>query len=440
VRLRAFPWLVLCGSLLVAFGVWRWAEHIAAPSNTAQALAEGIPIGNNSDLYARWLGTRELLLHGRDPYSAEMTREIQIGFYGRPLNPRNPSDPTFPESFVYPLYVVFLLAPTATLPFSAVQETLRWILLLSLACTVPLWMAALRFRVDRVLVLSGMVLAVSSAPGIMEYHQQNLAALVLLFLAGAAAACTRQWLGLSGFLLALATIKPELSGLTILWFLLWASASWSERQRLIWNFAGTMAALLIGAEMLSPHWIGRFLAALREYPTYGTDPSLLQLFLPSVLATLATAAVLGVLFVLCWRWRKAPAGSDNFGWALAWMGTCTLMVIPKLAAYNQPLLIPALLVVLARRHTIWQAGRLPRALAKGVFLCLIWLWGTALVLSFSSFLVPASRLRMLVHLPECVTFALSVLTFLAVVTATFSVAAPSPPTPPVGLPTAQTPA
>ncbi len=424
----------------MAFGVWRWAEHIAAPSNTAQALAKGIPIGNNSDLYARWLGTRELLLHGRDPYSAEMTREIQIGFYGRPLNPHNPSDPTFPESFVYPLYVVFLLAPTATLPFTAVQETFRWILLLGLACTVPLWMVAIRFRTERVLVLSGMVLAVSSAPGIIEYHQQNLAGLVVLFLAGAASACTRQWLVLSGFLLALATIKPELSGLSILWFLLWASASWTQRKRLIWSFAGTMAVLLLGAEILSPHWIGRFLAALREYPTYGTDPSLLQLFLPSVLATLATAAVLGVLSVLCWRWRKASAGSDNFGWALAWVGTCTLMVIPKLAAYNQPLLIPALLVLLARRETIWQGGRLPRALTKGVFLCLMWLWGTALMLSFSSFLVPASRLRMLVHLPEYATFALSILTFLAVVTATFSVVTPSRPTPPLGLPTAQTPA
>ncbi|MGD1006096.1 MAG: hypothetical protein ABR980_02565, partial [Ignavibacteriaceae bacterium] len=34
----------------------------------------------NSDLYPRWLGSREALLHHRDPYGADVTREIQTGF------------------------------------------------------------------------------------------------------------------------------------------------------------------------------------------------------------------------------------------------------------------------------------------------------------------------------------------------------------------------
>src|SRR5579862_5448978 len=36
--------------------------------------------GNWSDLYPCWFGAREVLLHGRDPYSLEMTRAIQSGY------------------------------------------------------------------------------------------------------------------------------------------------------------------------------------------------------------------------------------------------------------------------------------------------------------------------------------------------------------------------
>ena len=201
----------------------------------------------------------ELLLHGRDPYSAELTREIQVGFYGRSLDSRNPFDPSFPESFVYPLYVVlFLLAPTVTLPFQTVQEIFRSLLLVGLACSVPLWMNAIGFRPYRLLVLSGDGAGGKQPPGVSEYFQQNLAALVVFVLAAAMAAVVRGWLALSGFLLAFATIKPELAGLTIFWVVLWATGQWAERKRLIWSFAGTIAALLIGAEVVSPTGSGGF--------------------------------------------------------------------------------------------------------------------------------------------------------------------------------------
>src|SRR5438445_5001397 len=97
-RSRVLPWLGLAAALVVSFGVWYWAETILVPTHTAQALAKGVPIGNNSDLYPRWLGARESLLHHRDPYGADVTREIQVGFYGRPLDPSKASDPPFQES------------------------------------------------------------------------------------------------------------------------------------------------------------------------------------------------------------------------------------------------------------------------------------------------------------------------------------------------------
>jgi hypothetical protein len=427
---RNLPWLALAASLLVCFGVWHWAEAILLPSNTVDAQTKGIPIGNNSDLYPRWLGAREALLHGRDPYSAEMTREMQAGFYGRPLDPENPSDPKDQVGFAYPLYVIFLLAPTITLPFHTVREIFQWLVLLSLAASVPLWMCAIGFRTRPAFTVAGMVLAVSSSAAISEYHLQNLAVLVVLMLAGAAAAAVRGWLLVSGFLLALSTIKPQLSGPFVLFFVLWATADWARRQRLFWSFSVSLLTLVLAAEKVSSGWVGRFLGAIRAYQSYAADPSILEVLLPSWLARLVAAALLAYLVVYCWRWRKAPAGAEQFGWALAWIAAVTLAVIPKLAAYNQVLLIPALLVLLAHRVTISKTSLVPRALMKGVLMCLLWQWVTAVILSLASFLVSASRIRIAAGVPQYTLFALPSITLLAVVAMTFSLSAgPDPQTP-----------
>lgn len=415
-KLPRNPWFALAASALVCFSVWRWAETILIPSNTHVAQSKKIPIGNNSDLYPRWLGTRELLLHHRDPYSAEVTREIQIGFYGRPIDPLNPRDSPFRESFVYPLYVAFLIAPTAALPFPLAAQVFQWLLLFALALSVPLWMHAVGFPATRALALTGMLLAVSTLPAVMEFHMQNLAALVILFLAAAAAAAASNCLTLSGFLLALATTKPDISLLMIASLLLWAIGRWRERMRLVWSFAATMAALFTAAEIVSPHWVGRFLTAVRDYPQYGGDPSVLQLFLSPVLAKLAAGALLCILFALCWKWRKAAAGSAQFGWAIACAASVTLAVLPKQASYNQPLLIPALLVLLAHRDAIRNARLFPRAMAKAVLMCLLWQWGAAVVLALGSLVIPASSLQPAAGVPEYTLLALPPITLLAVLT------------------------
>jgi len=408
---------VLSACVIVALGVWRWADTILAPANAATVLAAGRPIGNNSDLYPRWLGARELLLHGRDPYSVEVTREIQAGFYGRPLDPKNPADPVAQEAFVYPIYVVFLIAPTIHLPFGTAAEIFRWLLLSAIAFSVPLWMYVAGLRLHRVVLFSSILLAVSSYPAVEEYFQQNLAELVLLFLAAAAAAAVRNWLVLSGFLLALATAKPDTTGLVVLWFLLWAAAKSKERARLVLSFFGSMAALVVAAEAIAPHWIGRFLAAVWNYRNYGTDPSILGALLPRWLAMIATVGLAGGFLAVCWRFRQAPANSESFGWPLAWAAAVTLVAIPKLAAYNQLLLIPALVMLLRQRKT---STFLSQALAKAAFACQGWQWLTAVALAIGSYVISAGRLRSVALLPLYTLLALPALVLLAMAAEVFS--------------------
>jgi len=109
-------------ALALAASMWIYVQRVMVGHQLAEAAQRDIPRGNLSDLYPRWLGTRELLLRHRNPYSPQITREIQTGFYGRPLDPQKESDPRAQEAFVYPLWVVFLLAPSVTLP-SAMLST-----------------------------------------------------------------------------------------------------------------------------------------------------------------------------------------------------------------------------------------------------------------------------------------------------------------------------
>ena len=117
-------WLPLLVAAVLAAGTWGYVYSVLIPARQADGVVEQRPRGNRSDLYPPWLGARELLLHGRDPYSAEVTAEIQLGFYGRTLDPHNPADPSNEQRFAYPLYTVFLLAPTVFFPFEASSTSL----------------------------------------------------------------------------------------------------------------------------------------------------------------------------------------------------------------------------------------------------------------------------------------------------------------------------
>jgi len=213
-------------------------------------------------------------------------------------------------------------------------------------------------------------------------------------------------------------VKPDTTGLMVLWFLLWALARWRERRRLIFGFVLTLTALLSAAEFTLPHWMGRFLAALREYPAYGADPTILDVLLPAVLARMILGLLVIVLALQCWRWRKAVAGSEEFRWALAWVAAVTLAIIPKLAAYNQLLLIPALLVLLAHVGTV--ANPLARILSRAALACQIWQWLAASVLGVGSLVISAASLRKAAEIPLYTLLALVPLTLAAILSNTYA--------------------
>jgi hypothetical protein len=193
-------------ALLAAASMWFYVDRIVVGYQVADAAAHGRPRGNLSDLYPRWLGARELLLHHRNPYGDDVTLEIQKGYYGRALDPARPDDPKDQQGFAYPVYVVFLLAPLIGVPFHEVQFLFYWLLIGLTVASVWLWLHALRWRLPPLAVATGIALVLGSVPAVQGIKLQQLSLLVAALLAGSAACVAGNFLFCGGALLALATV------------------------------------------------------------------------------------------------------------------------------------------------------------------------------------------------------------------------------------------
>ena len=387
------PEFALLLGLLAAAGIWYYTDSILIPFQVSDAAAKGVPRGNLSDLYPRWLGARELLLHERNPYSHEVTREIQGGYYGRPLEPERPNDPKDQQAFAYPLYVVFLLAPTVRLPFHDVQLGFRWLLVLLTIASVPLWLSALRWRPSPITVVTWIVIALGSFPAIQGLKLQQLSLLVCALLAACAAAVASGALALGGVLLALATIKPQLTAIMAAWLLLWAAADWRSRKRLTLSFAGTMAVLLLGSELLLPGWMAHFRAATADYWRYtGGGKSILDVGLGVVLGKTVALILLLALAIFCWRMRRKPADSSAFASTLVLVVAVTIVVIPTFALYNHLLLLPAFMLVTRSSAELWQKGSLPRFFLVLTGMAVFWPWFTAALADVALLFLPRQLL------------------------------------------------
>jgi hypothetical protein len=374
--------------------MWFYVQRVLIGHQQADAAVHGSPRGNLSDLYPRWLGARELLLHRRDPYSPDVTREIQTGYWGRPLDPTRPLDPKDRAGFAYPVFVVFLLAPTIALPFPLVQTGFRWFLLLLTAATVPLWLRALRWRPSVTTTAMLIVLTLGSFQAVQGIKVQQLGLLVGGLVAGSMALLARRHFAIAGVLLAFATIKPQLVLPLLAWLLLWAFSDWHPRRNFVWGFVSTMAILLGAAEYVLPGWVWRFRDAVIAYRQYndGAESVLDMLITPEWGKPLAGLALLA-LAVLCWRFRRAPIESSAFNLMLALVLAVTVVVVPKAAPYNQVLLLPGFLLPVRGWGTLWQKSAQMRLILMICGLLIFWPWLAASALTIAWLFLPAEAVQ-----------------------------------------------
>jgi hypothetical protein len=380
-------WLVLA-AVLCAAGIWIYAIRVMIPYQVSVAAAHGRPRGNLSDLYPRWLGARELLLHGRDPYSPALTREIQAGYYGRPLDSTRPQDPTDQQGFAYPVYVVFFLAPTIHLPFGVVQRGFFWVLLILTVVSIPLWLRVLRWHLPMWARACIVIFTIGSLPVMQGLKLQQMTLLVVALLALAMALLVSGRPILGGIVLAWASIKPQLIWLLLFWLLIWTLADWRRRYRWAVSFLLTMAVLFAASEWYLPHWIPRFWQAVREYRHYTDAVSVLDTLVPAPWGWLPRMAAAAVTVHIGWKNRRLAEDTPAFAATVSLVLAVTIIIIPSYALYNQVMLLPALLMLVREQHPIWHGGRLLRVLLGLAAILVLWPWLTSLGLACLSFVPP----------------------------------------------------
>jgi len=372
-------------AVLCTAGTWLYASRVLIPNQVTEDEALGRPRGNFSDLYPRWLGAQELLLRGRNPYGAEVTREIQAGYYGRPLDRTRASDPQDEQGFAYPVYVAFLLAPAVRVPFEIVQRFFFWLLLVVTGASVLIWLRLLRWRLPWTGRIAAVVLVLGGLPVMQGLKLEQMSLLVAAMLAIAVLLVREDYPIAAGIVLALATIKPQLVVLVIAWLGIWTSGDWRRRYRWCASFGVTMAILFAASEWWLPHWLGSFWGAVRQYRRYADAVGVLEVLCGPVWGRMLEFLAIAAMSEICWKWRKEGKENDLFAGTGALVLALTALLVPKMALYNDVFLIPAVLLLAREWRTIWRenvAGKVLLLVCMGV---IVWPWIAASGLAVFSF-------------------------------------------------------
>ncbi len=388
-RLRRNPTLIL--ALLIALGTSYYYFDLLLPRarlrDAANEMVGAYDYGG--DFYPIWLTGRELLFHGRNPYTQEMTREIQTGLFGRPMDPHRPADPSADfRAFAYPLYVDLLAAPLLPVGFDAVRVVLGILLPLLTAASLVLWLRAFHWQVSPTTRAVAIILLLVSYPVLEGLYAQQAGLLVGAALAMTAALLARGRLWLAGMLLACASVKPQLVWLLALWLLLWAVSDWKRRKAFALSFMLSMGLLVLVSQLVLPGWFVGWWRSLAGYSRY-TLPPLTQLVLGRFLGIAVGLAMLMLTAAICWRARREPAGSASFSLAVSFVLAVTVILAPTGGAvYDQVVLLPAILWLGFRRGEILNASRPVRVLALAAVVALCWQWFTACGVAVASVFSP----------------------------------------------------
>lgn len=218
-----------------------------------------------NDFYSRWAGARAFILEGRDPYSLEVTEEIQ------PVIGIDPSE-VGRGGFAYPLYVIFLFWPLVFVSYAWAQAiwmvTLQWVAV-GIAIVLMRREGLEPSPVGIVGLLLGTLLLY---PVTRTIFLGQFTLHVTLSLAATLLTLHHRRDGWAGAFLALSAVKPQMVVLIGPWLVVWAISQ--RRWRFIRGLLIGGAVLGLGSLVLFPRWPISFLEDVRRYDDFagGRNP------------------------------------------------------------------------------------------------------------------------------------------------------------------------
>lgn len=352
-----------------------YTRHILVPWANAKDLQKDGLKAQMGDLYPRWVGARDLFLQGKNPYSEQVSHEIQMAYYGHIVTPEESRSRIVDEQrFAYPLYVVFLMQPLIHQDFATVHLWAPWVLGTFAAVSVLFCLGMLDWDL-RWSEAAALVLLVLSSPQVVQgIRHQQLALVVGCLVAAAGWSLHKGWPSAAGVLLAFSTIKPQMTLLLLAWFLLWVLGNWRARWRLVAGFGFTMILLVGGGSFFVRGWLLDFVVGVAAYRKYFPTTSVLRLLMGDVLGTIVCALIILWTLYYGWKNRAAESAAEPFVRVFATVLAVTVITFPLFTPFNQVLLIlPALLLV----HE-WRS--LPRFSRLTFLWVIFWPWMTSLLL------------------------------------------------------------
>jgi hypothetical protein len=306
---------------------------------------------HHNDLIGRWYGARAAL-HGEDPYSPALTRQIQAI-----------ADHDASTAFDYPAQFAIMMAPLALLSWNAASAVYLALVLPALALAIGLCLRLFDLRLSfgtRALIT---LAALSSWPVVWGVRLWQPGLLVAIFVFAGCFLVSRGRGAAAGVLFALATIKPQLVLPLLLALLLWTvlRRQWS----FLISFAVTSTVLLALSEMLLPGWIPHWLASLHTYQSYCGKLPLETLIGWGASRAVAAALLVGTVWRI-WALRTSSAPSPAFAYAVALLLALPVAIntTTPLMIYNDLLLLPGCILLCATRSSGAMAPLLSRRFAQ----------------------------------------------------------------------------
>lgn len=328
--MRQLRWLIIVVLFLALIAGQSWATYHLFTSR--------FPGGN--DFYSRWANGCALVWTGENPYSDAVTRRTQIGMFGRPARPGEDL-----AAYSYPLYAFVFFWPLCFIPtYPLVQAIWMTLMLYALLAGVVLTARVARWRPPAWLWGCTLIWAVFNYPHARALLLGQMATLVFLALAVALWALERRWDSLAGALLAVTTIKPQMSFLLVPWALWWTA--WRRRWG-VWRGFGLAMALLVGVSfLLVPTWLTDFVAGVRNYDVvagvlnyHSLTWIVVRHFLGLGPAVEAAGVAAFVLYVLLEAWRGRRAEWSGFLWTTGLILILTQFIAPRTATTHYTMLL-----------------------------------------------------------------------------------------------------
>ena len=369
------PQLLFVTAVLCLLSSWYFAVAIAPAGLGANAPSV------QQGLFPEWFGCREIL-HHRDPYRPEATRQIELAVFGRTQT--ESAAPLNQHRFAYPVFFVFLFFPIALLPFGLAEFVALLGCIGLTAASIPSWLKGRQFsNLDK---LTFAIFALASYPVVLGL-QLRQPTLIVASLLAASFCCVRSGrLVLAGILGALCCSKPQLAIAILLPLSIWSVSAWQVRKAFLLSLGATLCALLIAAEFAVRGWFSNWLTTIQAYSHYaGSKPLLTDLlrghFVPPAAALLVTT-------VVCVSFRFHDF---DLLFAISFSVAVFQLLFP-FQIYNTVLLLPAALWLTANANNVKVRGQLHNLLYSCTQIVLSAGWASAAGLSLSNALAPGSGL------------------------------------------------